>query len=196
MTVLLDIAGALFVRGAIIAIMLTATAAMNETLYFKTAYKTVQTDLTNTIEIMESDFLKIGYNVGQGRFQVVDTSRVVFLADLSNDGTPDSVEYFLSDALALLTTPNPKDRFLYRKINGGTSEMVGVGITRLYLRYFKESGLAISNPNDPQERDAIIAIHAELRAEHGTYAVKKGDGSEEEIYPEVYWRRYMFITNR
>jgi hypothetical protein len=183
MGVMLDIAGALFVRSAIIVVMFTVTTALNDALYFKTAHRTIRGELANTVEILESDFARMGYNVTLGYIVLqAETSSVRYLADLNDDGNPDTVSYYLGGTEELNSTPNPRDRFLYRSVSGQQPLAIGQGITRFFLRYYTSGGVETSDPT------VVSMIHVQLCIEHGTFTVG-------EIYPEVKWQRRIFPVN-
>lgn len=187
MGIMLDIAGALFVRGTIIVVMFVVTTALNDALYFKTALRTIQTDLSSTAEVVESDFAKMGYNVTIS-YAVIqnDTSSISFVADVNNDGIQDTVAYYLSDTTALTSTPNPRDRLLYRRINSSQPLVVGQGVTRFDLRYYGADGSRALDPS------LISSIDIELRVQHGSFTV--GD-EHNGVYPEVTWKRRIYPQN-
>lgn len=192
MSIILDIAGALFVRSAIVTIMLTSTAALNDALYFRTAYKNLQTDLSSTVEVIESDFSKIGYNTGGNRFLLADSVSVSFFADL-DDSTitpPDTITYYLSSTVALGVTSNPNDRFLYRRVGNAAAQplRVGSGVTRFFIRYYNEDGSIETDPS------LILSLHVELQMEHGTFSLN-GEQDSVRVYPEVSWQRRIFPVN-
>lgn len=183
MGVMLDIAGALFVRSAIIVVMFTVTTALNDALYFKTAHRTIQGELSNTVEVLESDFVSMGYNVSIG-YSILqsDTSSIRYLADVNDDGTPDTVAYYLGGTNELNSTPNPNDRFLYRSVSGQQPLAVGQGVTRFFLKYYTAGGIQTMDPT------IVSFIGVELRIQHGTFTVG-------EIYPEVTWQRRLYPLN-
>lgn len=183
MTVILDIIGALFVRSAIIITMLTVSATMNEALYFKTAHRNIQTDLSGAVDVIELDFLKIGYNVGVTPFFLaVDTSSITFLSDVDNNAVFDTVRYYIGNTSELSQTPNPRDRVLYRRINASQPYTVSAGVTRFYLKYYDSAGKQTS------DLFLIVSVNVELEVEHGSLTYN-------DVYPNARWQRRIFPVN-
>lgn len=178
--------GALLVRGTIIAIMLTVTVTLNQVLYYKSAARTVQTELSSLVEVMESDFRRVGYNVtASSSFFLAETSQVAFYADIDNDGNPDTIEYLIGSTGELADTPNPDDRLLYRLVNGDTLT-VGAGMTRFYLKYYALGGAPLILPVDVS---LIGSLDITLHAEHGYFTFP------DSLYPAAHWERRLFPTN-
>lgn len=183
MGTLLDVAGALIIRGLMYLVMLSVTATLNDTLYMKTAMNNVQGELSNIVLSIEFDFQKMGYNVS-------DTTRIItfkadsisFRADIDNNNTVDIVTYYLSDLSALAATLNPVDKFLYRSVNGGVPMVVGAGITQFQMKYFNSSGAEEINAK------WINSVDVQLRVEHGSYTVNNK-------YPLAFWQRRFYPTS-
>lgn len=198
MGTLLDIAGAIIVRGTIVAIMLTVTVTLNDVLYFKTASRNVQSELSSTVEILESDLRKAGYDVTDSTaFRVADTSSVRFLADIDASGSVDTISYFLSAPSALSSTSNPNDKLLYRTVsglNGGNPSAVGGGIVQFRLRYYKITGEEITD--FVNGLPLINSIEIQMQMEHGNFLSKYSPNrSGNDWYPSAYWRRKVYPIN-
>ena len=55
-----------------------------------------ESTITNVTDIMDYDFSKIGYRVSTNpKICSIDNSSIAFLADLDNNGSIDSVKYFI-----------------------------------------------------------------------------------------------------
>jgi len=180
MGTLLDVAGALIVRGLMYLVMLSVTASLNDTLYMKTAMNNVQGELSIIIQTLESDFQKIGYNdTTATHFTTIKSDSISFNADIDNNDTVDIVTYYVSDTSGLATSPNPLDKLLYRNVNGGVPMVIGAGITQFQMKYFNNVGFEETNPS------FITSVDVLLKVEHGSYTIK-------DKYPSAYWQRRFY----
>lgn len=124
-----------------IAWRLSDTAA--EKTFNNTGELTLQENLLTSAEIIEYDFRKIGYCANPNNLPnptrsipFADTSRITFYTDVNSDGNVDTVRYYLGSVDELASTPNPRDRMLYRVINSEQPRSANLGITKFYMKYF------------------------------------------------------------
>ena len=189
MGIFLDIAGMLLVRATIIVIMVTVTVTMNDVLYFKIAKNSVQSDLHATIEVLESDIRNAGYGVTVGTtFKNTDTLSLLFLADIDTNGTPDLIYYYLSDTSFLAASPNPNDKLLYRQVNNGLKQTVGVGVTQFQVHYYTLLG-------DPTTDTLLVgSLEIQMDVEHGYLKSRYSPNINGDWFPAAHWRRRLFPT--
>lgn len=86
-------------------------------------------------DILENDLRKIGYKNNGCSMLTANENKIKFIADVDSNGVVDTVSYILSGSLAVLYTENPKDKILYRIVNGDTSKGPSLGITDLKFVY-------------------------------------------------------------
>ena len=117
-------------------------------------------------DIMENDFRKIGHGLKNPFVSITlaKNSHVIFSYDQDPSSKFDSirVEYYVRKAKS---TPNPKDKLIYRKINNTKAKAVAFGIRTFKLKYFNGFGLQLSTPvcadSLPKIREIEIAINIE-----------------------------------
>jgi type II secretory pathway component PulJ len=140
---ILDILGSFIVFGLlfIMALRLNASATENNSAYY--ANYILQRNLIILVTLLEDDFKRIGYckvstNLPNPADAIVycDSNKFAFLTDIQNNGGLDRIEYSLGPTSELTETPNPRDRFLYRKVNSGTADRWNLGITQFKFQYY------------------------------------------------------------
>jgi len=146
MAVWLDIIGS-FVFGSLLLLnVLRMNADMTTQSYKGTLTYGAQNSAVSIAEIVEDDFRKMGLGVSGTAVTLADSAQIRFLADLGADGVIDTLYYYAGSLAEVSATPNPRDRFLYRVVNGGTPQRVGTGVTTFLLSYFDAGGNALNLP--------------------------------------------------
>jgi len=139
---ILDIIGSFVTFGVLflMALRLNASTSESSSAYYENYL--LQSNLTTIVTILEDDFSKIGYcadpskiNPASLAMRYADTSRIRFWTDIDNNGTVDSIEYYIGPLSELSDTPNPRDRYLYRKINNQDPYRIYVGLTQFRFQY-------------------------------------------------------------
>ena len=129
----------------------------------------VQTNLVTVTDILESDFRKMGYRLPaspkDSSVLYADTTSIVIKGDLDNNGTSqDSIRYSFGT-----TKPssnfNPRTRFLFRKWNNGSNQILNVGLTRFRLTYYDGAGNQILATPKVAKPSSIRAIKLTLKME-------------------------------
>lgn len=155
---ILDIVGSFVVAGFLFLTTMRLNQAAMET---SSAYHTqldLQTNMTTLVGILEFDLRKIGYCRDFTKIpdptkalRVADSSRIRFYCDYNNDGNLDSIEYYIGDTSEVTSSPNPRDRYLYKKINTGTPQMMNLGVTVFKFKYYDALGDPVPFPvTDPR----------------------------------------------
>ena len=162
---LLDIVGAIMIGGLLMLNMtrLYTSSSMHSGQYAMEAI--VEQNLVDVFTLMEGDLLKIGYMRGQENLsysgQVIttaDTNKVVFLADVDDDGSFETVEYSVGRRDSLTITNNPFDRPFYRKVDGAGPMIGSYGITQFFLEYFDHTGVKLATPVANKGQISTISI--------------------------------------
>jgi len=92
------------------------------------------------------------------------------------------VDYYTGPTSELLSTPNPRDRYLYRIIDDETPVRVNLGVTHFRLRYF--DGLGDELTDYPVEGAQRIMIDIAVENIYG-YDQANYDSTES----QVFWRQ-------
>jgi type II secretory pathway component PulJ len=188
---LIDILGSTIVGGLLLLILLRLNEASTENTYVYGGDLLVQQNLVSVVELMEYDFRKIGYckiweNIPDPSKAILfaDSNRITFLTDErtnsnpSGDGIVDTMSYFLGPASELSGTANPRDRMLYRVVNG-QSLSANLGITQFKLQYFDALGDSIYFP---------IAVPSEIYTMEINLKVENV-AAYDENYSSAFWKQ-------
>ena len=188
---ILDILGAAVIGGILLINLLNVNGNLveNESIYSHD--KNLQLDLVIAATIVERDFNMLGYvksvdlvGLNQNIFAGSENS-IRFRSDIDNNGTIDTITYFISDTSALSNTPNPRDMILYRRINSDLPFVLANNITRFKLTYLNT--LLAEVPPPIVQTTAVNYIRIEIRVED-PYAF-------DNKYSEAIWRRITVSTN-
>jgi hypothetical protein len=183
---LLDMLGAALIAGFLLMIVSFSNARMNETLFTTGNDLVVQEELVTLVRTVEKDFRRIGYCRDQ--VKIPDQSKAIiaagpsslsFQTDVDNDGIVDTLSYYLGSVADLSVTPNPRDRMLYRKLNGYGALPMNIGLTCFTIHYFDINNDSIATPvADPS---AIHQVEIDVRLE--------STRPYNETYSYVAWRQ-------
>lgn len=155
---MMDIIGSMLVGGILFLMALRLNAGANETSAVYNSNYLLQSNMTTLVGIVEDDFRKIGYCKDWRKIpdpskalRIADSTRLRFWTDIGNDGTLDSVTYYLGPTSELTDSPNPRDRYLYRQVNNNTPQSMNLGVTQFSLRYYDALNTLIPFPvSDPR----------------------------------------------
>lgn len=188
---LLDILGSSLVGGMLLMIMWRLNDAATQNTYNYGGEVIVQQNLVEVVGLLEYDFRKIGYCKDWTKIpdpsQAIlsaDSSSIKFLTDLDNDGVVDSLQYYLGPTSELTTTPNPRDRMLYRIENAATPAGANLGVTNFKLSYFNALGTKMSFPITSPSQIATMQIDLKIES---TAAYR-------DEYPSVFWRQIRMTS--
>ncbi len=141
--VILDILGSTVIGGILLMTLFRIHGTAVENTFKGGGQLIAQQNLATTVQILESDFRKIGYCADWDKIPdpskailSADTSSIRFLTDINSDGNVDTLSYYLGSTSELKETPNPRDRFLYRVVNSEKPVGVNLGITQFSLTFF------------------------------------------------------------
>jgi hypothetical protein len=188
--VLLDIIGSVIIGGMLLLILFRLSDSVTENTFNYTGELSSQQNLAVVVQILESDFRKIGYcsdwkKIPDPSKSIVeaDSNKIKFISDILPDGAPDgnidTVTYYLGPTSELSSTPNPRDRLLYRVINNKSDGGVNLGITEFKLVYFDALGDTLPFPITSP--GAITSMEINI-------AVENTAGYDNK-YSSVFWRQ-------
>jgi hypothetical protein len=187
---LLDILGSTLIGGILMIILFRLNDAGIENTYNHSGELTSQQNIKTVVSILEYDFRKIGYckdwtKIPRPNESIIlaDSNKIKFLTDILPDGNPDgkvdTVYYYIGSTNELLSTPNSRDRYLYRVINGEAPVQVNLGVTQFRLTYFGALGDLLSFPITVP--GAISNIQIDVSVENISAYDNK--------YSTVFWRQ-------
>ena len=130
---LIDILGSTMIGGFIMLILFRMNDSSIESHYLNSGELIVQSNLVEVVELLEHDLRKIAYCEDWEKIPrpneailTATSSSISFLTDVAiseaiqtGDGIVDTLRYWIGSPTetAVLGTPNPKDRMLYRQVN-------------------------------------------------------------------------------
>ena len=141
---LLDVIGSFVVAGILLLMGLQLNSSANEVKAVYSQNFNLQSNLTTVVSMLENDFNKIGYcrtwqKVADPTQSIrkADSTAICFRTDYDNNGTLDSISYWVGPTSELLDTPNPNDRYLYRMQNNDSTHKarMNLGITQFSFTY-------------------------------------------------------------
>jgi hypothetical protein len=140
MNSMMDYIGSMITGAGVFLMMLSYYFNVGATAISQVFSTTTQEDMTSITEILEHDFRKAGYGVADSvAFPIADTNRIAMRGDFDNNGTIDTVQYWLGDT-QMPGSSNPLARILYRKTNGTTVKLTTNAITLFKVWYYNASG--------------------------------------------------------
>ena len=160
--------------------------ASAENTYNNSGELTSQQNISTVVQILETDFRKIGFCKDWNKIPnptqaiiLADSNKIKFLTDVEADGNVDTMYYYIGSTNEILTTPNPRDRYLYRVVNGELPVKVNLGITEFSLLYFDVICDTLSFP---------ITVPGAIQSMQINVAVENVDAYDNE-YSSVFWRQ-------
>jgi hypothetical protein len=189
---LIDILGSIMIGGILLMILLRLNDASVANSFQYNADLIIQKNLVEVVTLLEFDLRKIGYSADWQALPdptkaiiSVDSNSISYLTDISTeshpygDGIVDTLSYFLGPASELAETPNPRDRMLYRRENGGQNLASNLGITEFKFQFYDTFGNLISFP---------ITMPGQIQSMQIDLALEDVAAYDEQ-YRRVFWRQ-------
>jgi hypothetical protein len=190
-TTLLDILGSVIIGGIMMTIAYRLSDTITERTYNHGGELTIQRNLATAAQIIEYDFRKIGYCKNWNLLPdptkallFADTSTIKFYTDIDNDGDVDSIHYYLGPTSALSGTANPRDRLLYRVLNGEAHKSANLGITQFYLVYFDALGDTLTPP---------LGVNGGVCSIEINLTVESTDAYDQK-FSKAFWRQIRMVS--
>ncbi len=201
---LIDILGSIMIGGTILTILFKMVDSSVENHYLNSGELIVQSNLLSIVDLFEHDLRKIGYCKDWEKLpdptiailEATETS-ITFLTDVApdtsnpmGDGFVDTLKYWIGSPTdsVVMSTPNPKDRILYRQINNRDPLSANLGLTQFKMEYFDALGNKILNlPSSPPL--GIITMQIDITVEN---TAAYGDEAEKDVYTKdrsSFWRQ-------
>lgn len=174
----LDLIGSTILGAAVIAAVIGLNLLLADSSNRATAELTSQQTMVEFQRMIQWDLDKIGYGTAAPvpiLAAKADTLR--FIADLKNDGIPDTLRYYRRS----VTQQGVNTLLLYRVVENTKDTMkMNIGLSRFDLTYFDSTGASTSTPS--LVRGIKIAARAESRIALQD-SVKAGAYWEQTFYP-------------
>lgn len=184
MPTMLDIIGSFIIGGMVLVAVITLNIDISNNAARMTYDLVVQENMVELTREVEYDFYKIGYRVpSDTAITSADSTDITFLADIDDDGTVESVRYYLGSPDELTSTPNTEDRLLYRVVNSETPKSSNMGVTAFGLKYYDESGNETSDLGDIQAIKVSLDVESPFPYSDTTFVAYAGQHWEEYIVP-------------
>ena len=183
---ILDVIGSIMIAGVLMLSIFRLQNSSTEDLYRGTGNLTAQTNLATVVQILEADFRRIGYCADWQQLPVptesilsADSLSIRFLTDVDRNGIIDTMRYFFDPLKDISSTPNPRDRYLYRTINNESPIGVNLGVTQFKMEFYNSLGNKLSFPiGDPRE---IYSMQIDITVEDVA--------AYDEQYQTIFWRQ-------
>jgi hypothetical protein len=186
MNVILDILASIIIGSILMLSIFKVHTSSTEDMYRGSSNLVAQTNLATVVQILETDFRKIGYCANWEKIPIpteaiiyADSNDIRYLTDVDQDGNVDTVQYYFDNNTDIPETPNPRDRFLYRKVNSETPVGVNLGVTQFSMDFFNTLGSELTFPiAEPRE---IYTMQIDITVEDVAAFDQK--------YQTVFWRQ-------
>ena len=184
--VILDIIGSIIIGGILMLSIFRVNNSSTEDLYRGSGNLVAQTNLATVVQILETDFRRIGYCADWKQIPIptdaildADSISLRYLTDVDKDGVVDTMLYYFDPVTDIPGTPNPRDRFLYRVVNSETPVGVNLGVTQFNMEYYNSLGTKLNFPiADPRE---IYTMQIDITVEDVA--------AYDEKYQTIFWRQ-------
>ncbi len=190
MTVVLDIISSIVIGAMVILIGLRLNQSIAGTADASMAQLNVQENAVEIVRMMERDFRRISYNASDPTKCILlfDTANSIirFKGDIDNSGNGildmgmNTVEWKLGPVITGLQNPNVHT--LLRKVDGGSFEVVGAGVTIFRLSGFDRSGRPTADKN------LIRIVETTLQIEN-PYMTPDQVNADSLSYAKIFWRQ-------
>ncbi len=156
----IQMAGSFLIGGMVLLTILSMNHEILETSSLNSLGTMAQENVVEIASILDYDFKKIGHRVSRttSALLAITDSTISFLADIDQDSIVDTVSYRAGPVSETAATDNPKDRYLYRSVNGAEYD-VALGITAWELRYFNQ------NMSSTSQVDSVRVIQVSFTVE-------------------------------
>lgn len=188
---LFDILGSIIIGSILMMITWRLSDAATEKTYNNSGELSLQQNLATVAQILETDFRKIGYCADYNKFPdpskavlYADVSSIKFLTDLDLDTNMDSIRYYLGPTSELSSTPNPRDRLLYRVVNNEVPKSSNLGVTQFYLNYFDALGDTLTPPITTPGLVSSVEINIKVESV----------AAYDTAYSSAFWRQIRLVA--
>jgi hypothetical protein len=200
-----DIVTSTVIGGLLLLMSLRLNAQAIETNAIYQGNLNLQQGLVALVDIVEYDFRKIGYcrdftKISPPNIAVVsaDSTSIKFLTDIPSnpndigDGIVDTVFYSLGTAA--INANNPRERQLYRVVNGQSSTGWNLGVTRFALKYFDALGDTLTSPVADPKLIYTLEVNLSLESPAPLTNIQYRDSTSAQEDFKVYWKQIRLAS--
>ena len=165
----------------------------------------LQQGLVVLVDIVENDFRKIGYCknwslISPPNMAIVyaDSNSIKFLTDIPSsptdfgDGIVDTVFYYTGSTGG--NPHNPKEKPLYRVVNGNTSSGWNLGVTRFALRYYDALNDTLTFPIADPKLIYTLEINISLESPAPLTDIQYHDSTGAAQDSKVFWKQIRLAS--
>lgn len=185
MATALDLMISMFIGIAIFGIIITGSGNASDESSLQRYETQTMESLLSTMEVLEADLRNAGSGVADTLPMIsrAERSQVILYEVLNpTSGKVDTIHYSLGGTSELSRTENPTDRYLYRKVNSGPAERVGV-VTEFALLYLTAANVELPVPVPTGSLSEINAVELTIEAQ-SPVAMENAAGREgPKLYP-------------
>lgn len=188
---ILDIVGSMIIGGILMMTAWRLSGAATEKTYNNSGELALQQNLVTVAQIVEYDFRKIGYCANPNNLPdatksipYADSSSIRFYTDVDSDGDIDSISYYLGPTSECASTPNPRDRILYRVVNNETPMPSNLGVTQFRMTYYDV--LDDSIPSPVTTLGLISSVEINITVENVA--------AYDTLYSSAFWRQIRLAS--
>jgi hypothetical protein len=206
-TTIFDIITSTVIAGVLLLIALRLNAQAIETNAIYQNNLNLQTGLVALVDIVENDFRKIGYckdwsKISPPNIAIVyaDSTSIKFLTDIPaspaptefGDGIVDTIWYYTGSTGG--NPNNPKEKPLYRVVNGNTATGWNLGVTRFALRYYDALGDSLQFPITDPKRIYTLEVNISLESPAPLTEIQYRDSTSAAEDTKVYWKQIRLAS--
>ncbi len=194
---LLQIIGSTIIGGLFLLMLFRYNAVVVEKNHRYNTQNIVQKNLIELNRLIKSDLNKIGFcldktnsNILENPFVEATDTSLAFKTDVSvsadnpfGDGSTDIVKYYTGAKVT--ETPNTKDKYLYRSVNGGTPLELNYGVTEFSFKYYDKTGNLLTTPIADLKKIEIVEYNITIEDVYGynyKYSISDAERLEGDLY--------------
>ena len=170
MSNLLDIIGGLLIFGVVLLMSLQLNIFSMEqntqSALRSMSQETISGDETGSAglgKILETDLSRIGLaDTLSPSVLIADSTQLKFRGDVNNNGTLDSVRYYITNPGSTPAGGNPNLKYLYRRQNTESGTGGRFGVSQLKFLYLDDMGKVIPTPVSSGSLSSIKSIKVQL----------------------------------
>ncbi len=179
MNTILDILGASVIGGLILLMVMNFNLFTSDVKLNSDAELQLQTNAKTLAEIINYDLRKVGFNYNGTSVITADEKKFTFWGDIDSNGVADKISYYLGDTTEVYGTENPKDKILYREVNGVKQGGASLGLVDLKFHYRTAEG------NVAATLDEVKYIEAEIWVQSPYKVHQAHTGKDDYLF--TYW---------
>lgn len=187
MSVVFDIISSFVIRGVVIITIIKLMITLNEALYKNTEQVYLNELISAPAQVITSELKLAGYNHSTNpKFLISDTTAMQFYADVNNDGTAETVHFYVAKEAG------STHKILYRKRSNETKELeIARQVDTFYIRYFNSLGVQVNYGTTNGIKSVFVKLVLESK---NTYS-SVYSGSTDNIPLKAIWERHFFPQN-